>query len=543
MLGGRLDEASRTGVSGWARDTDYPDLPVSLLITIDDRLVERVIANSHRPDVEQAGFGHGRHGFRVTFNPPLLPARSWLIRVCAEADGRDLEGSPMRLPASDEFDAAAKAAVTAMLGSAATLAELDDRIGFLMNERERLLQMRAALQVRGTGRTARTTTPLRRALVLDDHGVPQPGHDGGGTALLSHIGSLQRLGYEVTFAAPQMADSHAASGLRQAGVTVCHTPWFNTVEEVLRRGRDSYDLVYLHRVATAASYLGLVRHYQPAARLVYSVADLHHVRLARQAAVEQQPGLMADARRLRTQELWAVQAADAVITHSPVEAALLRQALPVARVHVVAWAVPSRKPASVSRRSGMAFIGNFQHAPNLAAARLLRDAIMPAIQAADPGIRCQLVGADLPANWRAGQGGVDAVGAVADLSAVFRAVRLTIAPLRYGAGLKAKVMESLAAGVPCVCSPIAAEGLNFAEAGLGDLVVTDTVAAVAAVLRLHRDAAYNRLMSKLGQALARSAFSQQQLDSAMREVVGRAPNQAEQSLAPARPRLRRPSGK
>ena len=336
-------------------------------------------------------------------------------------------------------------------------------------------------------------------------------------------GRLQRLGYDVTFAAAQMADSHAASGLRQAGVTVCHTPWFNTVEEALRRGRDRYDLVYLHRVATAASYLGLVRRYQPGARLVYSVADLHHVRLARQAAVEQKPGLMAEARRLRAQELWAVEAADAVITHSPVEAALLRQALPGASVHVVAWAVPCRAPVSVSRRSGMAFIGNFQHAPNLAAARLLRDAIMPAVQAADPGIRCQLVGADLPADWRAGQGGVDAVGAVADLSIVFRAVRLTIAPLRFGAGLKAKVMESLAAGVPCVCSPIAAEGLSLAEVGLGELVVTDIAGTAAAVLRLHHDDAYNRRMSKLGQALARSAFSQQTMDSAMREVIGTAP--------------------
>ncbi len=93
---------------------------------------------------------------------------------------------------------------------------------------------------------------------------------------------------------------------------------------------------------------------------------------------------------------------DAVITHSPVEAALLWQAVPGACVHVVAWSIPCHSPVSFTGRSGMAFIGNFRHAPNLAAARLLRDAIMPAVHAADPGIACKLVGRDLPPEWQIG---------------------------------------------------------------------------------------------------------------------------------------------
>ena len=238
----------------------------------------------------------------------------------------------------------------------------------------------------------------RRALVIDDHGVPEQDRDGGSAAIMSHMHSLQRLGYDVTFAAPQMAGGPAAAGLRRAGITICHAPWFASVEEVLRREADGYELVYLHRVATAIDYANLVRRHQPHAWLIYAVADLHHVRLARQAAVERRQDLMDEARRVKAQELWAAGMADAVITHSSAEAALLRCAVPPGRVHVIAWSVPCRSaPAGFAERSGLAFIGNFRHAPNVAAALHLRDEIMPALHELDSQIECKLVGPHLPA--------------------------------------------------------------------------------------------------------------------------------------------------
>ena len=523
---GCLDEVDRGSLHGWARDPDFPDSPFVLLVPANDHFIERVVANRHRPDVEEAGFGTGRFGFSVVFNPPLLPNKSWLIRVCSEADGRDMPGSPIRIPASDEFDERAQAAFAAALANTATEAELEQRIRFLTAQRERLLQMRADRQSAEQRRHRRRAwlepeaVAPRRALVLDDQGVPEPNRDGGSGALLSHMRSLQRLGYAVSFAAPQMTDGPPAAALRHEQITVCHAPWYNSVEEVLRRDAGTYDVVYLHRVATAAAYANLVRRYMPRARLIYSVADLHHLRLARQSAVEGRPELMAEARRVKAQELWAAQTADAVITHSSAEAALLREAIPATRVHVMAWSVPCRRRAAgFNRRRGMAFIGNFRHAPNIAACLLLRDEIMPAVQAADPAIVCKLVGSDLPASLQRQHPGIDIVGRVADIRAVFDSVRLTIAPLRFGAGLKAKVIESLAAGVPCVCSPAAAEGLDFPP-GLRELVVSDTASMVAAIRRLHGDAEYNAEMAALALAFAKAAFSEARLDEAMGRATG-----------------------
>ena len=511
---------------GWARDTEFPNSPLVLLVTVNDQFVERVVANRHRPDVEQAGFGTGQFGFSVTFNPPLLPSKSWLIRICSEADGQDMPGSPIRIPASDEFDERAQAAFAVALANVASEAELEQRIRFLTAQRERLLQLRDDKQSAQRKRHAVSArlepgrAAPRHALVLDDQGVPEPDRDGGSSALLSHMRSLQRLGYEVTFAAPQMMDGAPAAALRSARFTVCHAPWYGSVEEVLRRGAGNYDVVYLHRVATAAAYATLVRRYMPRTRLIYSVADLHHLRLARQSAVEGRPELMAEARRVKAQELWAARAADAVITHSSAEAILLQEVIPVTRLHVMGWAIPCRqRVASFAKRRGMAFIGNFRHAPNMAAARLLRDEIMPAIQSADPDIICQLVGSELPAALQVQQPGIDVVGRVPDLRTVFDSVRLTIAPLQFGAGLKAKVIESLASGVPCVCSPAAAEGLEL-PARLRELVVSNTADIVGAVRRLHDDSRYNGEMARLGLAFAKAEFSEARIGQAMRRAVG-----------------------
>jgi hypothetical protein len=69
--------------------------------------------------------------------------------------------------------------------------------------------------------------------------------------------------------------------LAAAGVTRCAAPFYSCVEDVLCRQAGTFDLVYLHRLTNADRYLSLARHHQPKARIVYSVADLHHLRQAR----------------------------------------------------------------------------------------------------------------------------------------------------------------------------------------------------------------------------------------------------------------------
>ncbi len=562
MLNGSADEVTRQLITGWAQETATPEAPVKLVISVDDTAIFRVVANRHRPDLELAGFGSGRHGFQIGVAPGVLPSRECVVRIYREEDGVDIPGSPVRLDAVPAFDQLAKQGMSTLLESPGTSAELQDRLAYLASETERLLQRlsdhrshrleRAAYrqqQLRWKEDPPRAATPFApRALVIDST-IPALQRDAGSNAILSHIASLQRLGYEVAFI-PADLRSGGTELLHARGISVYGTPWIASVEEVLRRESGAFDLVYLHRHDVAARYVALVKQYMPQARLVFSVAELHHVRLMRQAKVENRPELAAHAKHVRSQELIAASSVNAVITHSTAEAELLQRYLPGAGVHVVPWAVPLRPTTKPPRqRHGLAFIGNYAHQSNVDAAVWLVQDIMPLIRQHDPAITCVLVGSNMPESVQAlAQPGVEVLGAVPSLDEVFGRVRLTVAPLAYGAGAKGKVLDSLAAGVPCVCTGVAAEGLNL-PAELQPLVAGDIPSFVEAVVKLHADEGLNQQLGLAALRYVASYLQEPRIDSLIRQAAGMpagqtlTPNEPGAAANPPPPTAAPPAGK
>ncbi len=546
---GRIDQASRGLVRGWVRDPDAPASPVSLLVSVDGVLAARVLANGHRPDLEEAGFGVGRHAF-VTHLSGLSPLRRYVVRVQREGNGLDIPGSPVILAPIDRLDQASRDTLAVLLAEPVGPADLDERIQFLVGQTERLLQLRAERHAQRAERehlrqlrrrwrprsdsqaptpgvatpllrrvdVAGPPEPLRRALVIDDT-TPVLDRDAGSRAIVSHMRSLQRLGHAVAFMPADTQGGPGAAVLEALGIQACHAPWYVSVEELLRREAGGVDLVYLHRVSNAR-YLPLIRHHLPRARLVFAVADLHHLRLARQAEAEREPDLLDYSRHVRATEIAAARIADAVVTHSTSEAALLRPELPANRVHVVPWSVPARPTAvPFADRRGLAFIGGYRHAPNVDAAHHLAQVIMPLVWAMDPTVECRLVGSDMPDTLRALAGDRIVVdGHVPDLAAVFDRVRLTVAPLSFGAGVKGKVLDSLAAGVPCACTPVAAEGIALPDV-LAGLVASDARDLAAIIHRLHADPGHNRACSQAGLDYAATVLSEDALDVLMRRVA------------------------
>jgi len=175
-----------------------------------------------------------------------------------------------------------------------------------------------------------------------------------------------------------------------------------------------------------------------------------------------------------------------------------------------------------ARRDVLGFIGNYRHLPNLDAARWLIGEIMPRVRERDPTIECLLVGDRLLAGLRQRCGeGVVALGAVDDLAAILDRVRLTVAPLRFGAGIKGKVVDSLAAGIPCVMTPVGAEGLDL-PAALGGCSAATGDEIATAILRLHNDAAANKECRDAGLRYVEDSFSEARLDAALARAVGTA---------------------
>jgi len=187
----------------------------------------------------------------------------------------------------------------------------------------------------------------------------------------------------------------------------------------------------------------------------------------------------------------------------------------------VTWStMPRPTQIPFAQRSGVAFVGGYGHAPNLDAARWLIDEIMPAVRKRNPAIECLLVGSDMPEPLRRlCKDGVVAIGHVDDLAEIFDRVRLTVAPLTYGAGVKGKVIDSLSAGLPCVCTPVAAEGLEF-PGPLQACIADDTEGLAALICKLHDDEEANQVSARAGIEYVTMAFSNERLDAGMRRVLG-----------------------
>ena len=320
------------------------------------------------------------------------------------------------------------------------------------------------------------------ALVVDE-APPDAARDAGSVALLSHMQALRRLGFHVVFSTLAEAD------------------------DAIRRTAGRVRLAYLHRLRPMALLAARVRAANPGVQVAFAVADLAHLRTEREAALR---GTLPP-EGLRTAELLAARAADVVLTHSSVEAALLEQWRPGVRARVVPWAKPPR-PVAVpfADRTGIGFLGSYGHPPNLDAARVLLDEIMPAVWAVAP-LHCVIAGSGMPPWLRRRAGGlVRVIETLPDTAALWRQVRVSAAPLRFGAGVKGKVLESLSAGIPCVCSPIAAEGLLLPRM----LVAEDAAAMVVALLRLHTDPRENAAAAAEGFAMLAARHTQ--------DAVGRA---------------------
>ncbi|GAN52723.1 glycosyltransferase [Tanticharoenia sakaeratensis] len=531
---GHLDQAERGRIRGWARLRDR-DEPAVILIHVDGRPIGRVVANGFRADLMHAGIGSARHGFDIELASPLSPLRAHLVEAVFADTGTALPGSPIRIPKASGFDAALAAILEAALDALDDESARNAALAWLNNAQERLRQEIADVQTdretRARSRRRRRTRgavvepPRPRVLVIDEC-VPVPGRDAGSQALLSHIRSLQRLGHDVGFVAATET-AIESEVLRDLGVTQYREPVYRGVEDVLRRHANGMEVVYSHRMYAASAYLTLARRAMPRARLIFSVADLHHLRLDRQAAVEGRPELRAAARRARLEECTAIWQAHATLTHSSHEAAYLRRTVPGARIEDVPWEVPlGAALPDWNDRTGIAFLGHYAHEPNMDAAEWLVRSIMPQVWRAAPRLRCVLAGSAMNARVRALAGpDVVLMADVPDLADLWRSTRLSVAPLRYGAGVKGKIIESFAAGIPCVMTPEGAEGLDL-PAPLRMLVADGADALAERIVALHGDAVACAELAVAAREYVTSRFSADAVDAALARAIRLAPARA-----------------
>jgi GT2 family glycosyltransferase/flagellar motility protein MotE (MotC chaperone) len=369
---------------------------------------------------------------------------------------------------------------------------------------------------------ARDRAWARPTVLVVDHYVPQPDRDAGSRTMVQFIQRLQELGCQVKFWPDNLwFDPEYTPRLQAMGVEVFYgARWSGGFGKMMAERGGDFEAVLLSRPHIAGNYFDAIRKHSKA-RVVFYGHDLHFQRMLQQSQMTGDEAMARDAEGMRELELGSWRRSDVVLYPSSDEAAQVRAIAP----GVDARAVPPYSFAGFESgqqpdaRQGVLFVAGFAHPPNVDAAIWLHDEVMPLVRAQVPGVQLSLVGSNPTEAVRALDGeGTEVTGYVTDaeLARRYRQARVAVVPLRFGAGIKSKVVEALQQGLPLVTTPVGAQGLE----GLGEAAeVHETPAALAAaIVALLRDDARWRERSRAGAAFAAARFSAE----AMRESLATA---------------------
>ncbi len=331
----------------------------------------------------------------------------------------------------------------------------------------------------------------QRLLVIDNH-YPMIDNDAGSYAAFQEIRLFQSLGMKVTFLPLNLAfmDRHTRA-LQKIGVECLYAPFVTDISAFIRDRIGEFDLVYVTRYYTFGSVIPLIREHARSIKVILNLADLHFLREMRAAKAQEPNYSIEGALETKRRELEMIAEADLTLSYSDVELTVLESHLPAAKLGRVPWVIDVRddiKP-SFAKTKDILFLGGFGHPPNVEAARFFVAEVMPELIAKDPSIVFHIVGSNPTKEvMDFASDSVKVHGYVPDLEAVLTSTRVFVAPLRSGAGIKGKVLESLSYGLAGVFSPIAIEGTGLSDS-LDCLVADEPQVWAEQVLRLYQDEA------------------------------------------------------
>jgi len=328
---------------------------------------------------------------------------------------------------------------------------------------------------------ARDAEALDRILVIDDR-VPYTDRGSGDPRMAALLGELAALwpAARITFAASHGEDAERyAEPLLRQGIEIVAQPadWTDWFEE----RRFHYGVVIVSRQQNAGAFHGHLSRTQPQALRVFDTEALSFLRLERLAELtapgKEQKTVRAASANTRKWEIQAVQDADVIFCVSDEEARFIAEVAPGTPAYVLPGIVAREPdPPGFDQRSDLLFFGGFlagAASPNADSLRYLIDEVLPLFWEEHPDVGLNVVGADMDDSIRALDGPrVRIVGYVEDPAGWLGRARVHVNPMRFGAGLKQKFLDSLAAGLPFVTTSIGAEGFPLGDVR-GSLVADD----------------------------------------------------------------------
>ncbi len=302
---------------------------------------------------------------------------------------------------------------------------------------------------------------------------PEPKSSAAGSRMMQLIEAFQSRGTHITYASPAEPSPHAVD-LPAQGIVVeniaLNCSSFDQFVSTLNP-----DVVLFDRFMMEEQFGWRVEKFCPQAVRILDTEDLHSLRHARHQALKQQTQcthehLFSD---IAQREIAAILRSDLTLMISEYEMSLLQDTFKVdpSLLHYCPFMlnpqqsttfIDSNPTREFERRQHFVSIGNFRHEPNWDAVRYLKTAIWPGIRKVLPQAQCHIYGGYPPkkaTQLHNDQQGFLVKGWAEDAHDVLFTSRVLLAPLRFGAGLKGKLIDAALTGTPAVTTSIGAEGM------------------------------------------------------------------------------------
>ena len=358
-------------------------------------------------------------------------------------------------------------------------------------------------------------------ILIIDAVTPQPDHDSGSMRMMAICEILIDMGYRVSFMPINLAwGGRYSKDLQARGVEVIAHPETSSPRQWLERNGMLIDWVFASRYYVLDEALKDIRTHCGNAKIIFDTVDLHFLREQRKAELSDDQALEKLAEKTKAKELGLIEKSETTFVVSEIERSLLSKLTPNANIQVLSnihTVQPQRQ--GFDGRRGILFVGGYQHPPNLDAARWLIDEILPALREQLPDIELHLIGSRMP-EWLKNmhQPGLKNHGFVEDIEPYLTNSLLAVAPLRYGAGVKGKVNQAMAWGLPVIATNCAAEGMHTRH-GHDILLAESTEDFVAEIVRIHSDPALWKKLSDNGIENVEQHFSHEAARKVLTKVL------------------------
>lgn len=311
---------------------------------------------------------------------------------------------------------------------------------------------------------------MKKQLLIIGFVWPEPKSSAAGSRMMHLIEMFQSKDYDITFAT-SCAKSKNAFDLESIGVTTKAIVLNDSSFDIFIKRLDP-DIVLFDRFMIEEQFGWRVVEQCPHALRILDTEDLHCLRKGRQQALKDNTVFDIDHlyNDVAKREIASIYRCDLTIMISQVEIEILKHQFKVDE-HLLQYlpflldsiSLKSQKELpNYKKREHFITVGNFLHEPNVDGLIHLKENIWPFVRKKLPKVEIHIYGAyesQKAKQLHSEEDGFLIKGFVDDINEVMQHYRVCLVPLRYGAGLKGKIIDAMLNGTPCVTTSIGAEGM------------------------------------------------------------------------------------